>query len=91
MNPEYLSGALEGATIPTELIIQLPYAWALVLTVLLLCCGALWILTRSVVGTSRKDGTHDAVRSGPGYGPRRPARQSRAHLQPLPHHGSRAA
>jgi len=89
MNPEYLSGALEGATIPTELIIQLPHAWVIILAVLTLCCGALWILTRSVASTSSKDGTNDAVR--PGLGPRRPVRQSHPHLQPLPHHGSRAA
>jgi hypothetical protein len=91
MNPEYLSSALEGATIPTELIIQLPHAWAIILAVLALCCGALWILTRGVASASPKDGTNDAVRPGLGFGPRRAARQSHPHLQPLPHHGSRAA
>ena len=94
MNPAYLSGALDGATIPTELIIQLPHAWATILSLLVLCCGILWFLTRSVASVSPNDRTRDAVRSGRGSGSRRPPRPSRprrATLQPLAHHGSRAA
>lgn len=91
MNPEYLSSALEGATIPAGLIIQLPHAWAIILVVLVLCCGALWFLTRSVASASPHDGTNDAARPGLGDGPRRPARHTRPRLEPLTHHGSRAA
>lgn len=91
MNPEYLSGALDGATIPTELIIQLPYAWAMVLTMLALCCGVLWFLTRSVASASPNDRTHDALHPGLGSGPRHPGRPHQPGLQPLAHHGSRAA
>jgi hypothetical protein len=94
MNPEYLSGALDGATIPSELIIQLPHAWAIVLSVLALCCSILWILTRSVAHVSPNDRLHDAVRPGLGPGhsaPPQPSRPRQPALQPLTHHGSRAA
>ena len=87
MNPEYLSGALDGATIPTELIIQLPHAWVMVISLLILCCSILWLLTRSVASTSPHEGTHDALRSD-----RKPrATRSQPTLNPLAHHGSRAA
>jgi hypothetical protein len=90
MNPAYLSAGLASATIPEGVIIQPLQAWAVVLTALAVCCAFLWFLTRSVANVSSDDRTDDAVRSGrlrpPRAGqPRRPA------LQPLAHHGSRAA
>jgi hypothetical protein len=94
MNPAYLSSALDGATIPNELIIQLPHAWGIVTTLLALCCGLLWFLTRSVMSAPPQNHSHDAARPGPGFGARRPPRPSRPsqpRLQPLAHHGSRAA
>ena len=90
MNPEYLSGALTGATIPQVLILQPPQAWAVILAVLAVCCGILWFLTRSVANTSPDDRTNDAARSRRRHTPR----TSQAHrpaLQVLAHHGSRAA
>ncbi len=93
MNPAYLSGALEGAMIPPELIIQLPQAWTIVTSVLAVCCGILWLLTRGVASTAPDDRTHDAAHPGSGLGRRRPLRPNRPRpgLQPLAHHGSRAA
>jgi hypothetical protein len=94
MNPVYLSSALEGATIPTELIIQLPHAWAIVTMLLALCCAILWSLTRGVMSPSPKDDSHDAARPEHGFGTRRAPKASRPRqpaLQPLAHHGSRAA
>ena len=90
MNPAYLIGGLASATIPEGLILQPLQAWAVVLTALAVCCGCLWFLTRSVATVSPEDRVHDAARSGrrhsPGAGQtRRPV------LEPLAHHGSRAA
>ena len=90
MNPVYLSGALESATIPRELIIQLPQAWAVVFTMLALCCGLLWFLTRNLASASTEDRTHDAARPRRRHTPRTSQTQ-RPTLQPLAHHGSRAA
>jgi hypothetical protein len=90
MNPAYLSGGLASATIPEGLILQPLQAWAVVLTALAVCCGFLWFLTRSLATVSPEERTHDAVRSGR----RHPARSGRTRppsLQPLAHHGSRAA
>jgi len=90
MNPAYLSGGFASATIPQALILEPLQAWAVVLTALALCCASLWFLTRSVGNVPSDDRTHDAARPSrrliPGAGhTRRPT------LQPLAHHGSRAA
>ena len=90
MNPAYLSSALDGATIPTDLIIQLPHAWAVVVSLLILCCTMLWLLTRGVANASPEGRTYDALHPDRKS---RPARsQATLHpLHPLAHHGSRAA
>jgi hypothetical protein len=90
MNPAYLSAGLASATIPEGLIIQPLQAWAVILTALVVCCGCLWFLTRRVAAVAPDDRAHDAARSG-----RRRSRHAdqtrRPALQPLAHHGSRAA
>lgn len=93
MNPVYLSSAFYGATIPGELIIQLPHAWAIVITLLALCCGLLWFLTRGVMSVPPRSLNHDASRPGRRFGTRRPQKPGprQPALQPLAHHGSRAA
>ena len=90
MNPVYLSGSLTSAPIPEGLIIQAPQAWAVIVTALLVCCGLLWFLTRGVTNTSPDDSIHDAARSGRRRAPRS-TQTRRPPLQPLAHHGSRAA
>ena len=90
MNPAYLSGGLASATIPEALILQPLQAWAVVLTALVVCCGCLWFLTRSIVTVSPDDHTHDAARSDRRHLPHAD-QPRRSPLQPLAHHGSRAA
>jgi hypothetical protein len=90
MNPAYLSGGLANATIPEGLIVQPLQAWAVVLTALAVCCGFLWFLTRSIANVSSDDRAHDAARSGRRHSPRA-GQTRRPALQPLAHHGSRAA
>ena len=85
MYPASLSGALAGAVTPPGLIIELPEAWALILTVLAVCCSFLWFLTRSIAPDERAPDAPRSRRTHAGSQTRRPA------LHPLAHHGSRAA
>jgi hypothetical protein len=90
MNPAYLSGALASATIPMGPIVEPQQAWAVILTALAVSCGILWLLTRGVASGPPEDHPYDAVRAGQHPTPRA-GRQRRPPLQPLAHHGSRAA
>ena len=63
-----LALALSGATIPREVFVAPAEAWTLILTLLVVSCGVLWLLT----GLSGR-----ASRRGPAPRPLRPAHRPR--------------
>ena len=62
---EYLPGVLAGASIPTQLLIGPTQAWILLLSLLALCGGVLWFLTKPL-GARSGEGAHSPTGPGPG-------------------------
>jgi hypothetical protein len=78
MFTDNLSGALANAMIPTQSIIGPAHAWALLVALLVLSCGALWFLSkppRDAFFTS-----HHPTHPGPGGG----RRHTRVPIRPRP-------
>ena len=53
-NAVYFAVPFTSATIPSELILQPGQAWVLLATLLVLCCAALWWLTRPLRGAAEQ-------------------------------------
>jgi len=61
-NLSYLPGALASGTVPGGLIVEPTHAWVLLVTLLAVCCGVLWFLTRPVPATFDRGPTRQRPR-----------------------------